>query len=49
MASELAYAEDYDLIIVDLMIPKKNGVQLIKELRMNGKMFLFLFSVLKIQ
>lgn len=23
MASELAYEEDYDLIIVDLMIPKK--------------------------
>jgi DNA-binding response OmpR family regulator len=37
MASELAYVEDYDLIIVDLMIPKKNGIRLIKELRLNGK------------
>lgn len=37
MASELAYAEDYDLIIVDLMIPKKNGMRLIKELRLNGR------------
>ena len=37
MASELAYAEEYDLIIVDLMIPKKNGLRLIKELRLNGE------------
>ncbi|MGG3450662.1 response regulator transcription factor [Domibacillus aminovorans] len=37
MACELAYAEDYDLLIVDLMIPKKNGARLIKELRLNGK------------
>jgi DNA-binding response OmpR family regulator len=37
MASELAYVEDYDLIIVDLMIPKKNGIRLIEELRLNGK------------
>jgi DNA-binding response OmpR family regulator len=36
-ASELAYAEEYDLIIVDLMIPKKNGLRLIKELRLNGE------------
>ncbi|MFF2288266.1 response regulator [Peribacillus butanolivorans] len=36
MAYELAYAEDYDLLIVDLMIPKKNGAQLIKELSLNG-------------
>ena len=36
MACELAYAEDYDLLIVDLMIPKKNGARLIKELRLNG-------------
>jgi DNA-binding response OmpR family regulator len=37
MAYELAYAEDYDLLIVDLMIPKKNGARFIKELRLNGK------------
>jgi len=37
IASELAFAEEYDLIIVDLMIPKKNGMRLIKELRLNGK------------
>lgn len=36
IAAELAYEEDYDLIIVDLMIPKKNGMRLIKELRFNG-------------
>ncbi|MFP3126686.1 response regulator transcription factor [Ectobacillus funiculus] len=36
-ASELAYEEEYDLIIVDLMIPKKNGLRLIKELRLNGE------------
>lgn len=37
MASEFAYAEEYDLIIMDLMIPKKNGLRVIKELRLNGK------------
>ncbi|WP_338450929.1 response regulator transcription factor [Niallia oryzisoli] len=36
MASELVYMEDYDLLIVDLMIPMKNGIRLIKELRLNG-------------
>ena len=37
MAYEQAYAEEYDLLIVDLMIPKKNGARLIRELRLNGK------------
>lgn len=36
IASEMAFAEDYDLLIVDLMIPKKNGARFIKELRLNG-------------
>ncbi|RAP77291.1 response regulator transcription factor [Paenibacillus montanisoli] len=36
MASELVYMEEYDLIIVDIMIPKKNGLRLIRELRSNG-------------
>ncbi|HTG70215.1 MAG TPA: response regulator transcription factor [Candidatus Udaeobacter sp.] len=35
-ASELTYLEDYDLLIVDIMIPKKNGIRLIRELRSNG-------------
>ncbi|MCP1311595.1 response regulator transcription factor [Paenibacillus tyrfis] len=35
-ASELVYIEDYDLIIVDIMIPMKNGIRLISELRSNG-------------
>ncbi|MED1469823.1 response regulator transcription factor [Bacillus salipaludis] len=36
MAYDQAFAEEYDLLIVDLMIPKKNGARLIKELRLNG-------------
>lgn len=36
MASEMVYVEDYDLLIVDIMIPKKNGIRLIREMRLNG-------------
>ena len=48
MASEFTYVEDYDLLIVDIMIPKKNGIRFIRELRSNGKTLLFSFSAPKI-
>ena len=30
----MAMANHYDLIILDIMLPKKNGMQVLKELRM---------------
>lgn len=35
--SYLARTNDYDIIILDNMLPKKNGVEIIKEIRKEGK------------
>ena len=35
---ELACATDYDVIVVDLMLPKCDGLTVVKELRQRGKM-----------
>src|SRR5262245_57655528 len=34
---EMAYAVDYDLIILDLMLPGVNGTELLQRLRRNGR------------
>src|SRR5690349_22079490 len=36
-ATMLAHVYDYDLIVLDLMLPKKNGLQLATELRREGR------------
>ena len=36
-ASSLAHLNDYDAIILDLMLPKKNGLQVATELRREGR------------
>ncbi|MEO1105502.1 MAG: response regulator transcription factor, partial [Pseudomonadota bacterium] len=37
MGSELATGNDYDVLIIDRMLPKKDGLTLINELRNTGK------------
>ena len=36
-ATTLAHVNDYDAILLDLMLPKKNGLQLASELRREGR------------
>jgi DNA-binding response OmpR family regulator len=36
-ASTLAHVNDYDAILLDLMLPKKNGLQVASELRREGR------------
>jgi len=36
-ATTLAHVYDYDLILLDLMLPKKNGLQVAAELRRDGR------------
>lgn len=36
-ASMMAHVYDYDLIVLDLMLPKKNGLQVATELRREGR------------
>jgi len=36
-AEELAFVNDYDLIILDIMLPKMNGIEICKSIRGNNK------------
>ncbi len=36
-ATMLAHVNDYDAILLDLMLPKKNGIQVATELRREGR------------
>ena len=36
-ATTLAHVNDYDAILLDLMLPKKNGLQVASELRREGR------------
>ncbi|GBD31778.1 Transcriptional regulatory protein CusR [bacterium HR33] len=36
-ATMLAHVNDYDAVLLDLMLPKKNGLQIVTELRREGK------------
>jgi two-component system OmpR family response regulator len=36
-ATMLAHADDYDIILLDLLLPKKNGFQVANELRREGR------------
>src|SRR2546428_12425085 len=36
-ATTLAHVYDYDLVVVDVMLPKKNGLQVASELRREGR------------
>lgn len=38
VASHLATSEDYDLIVLDIMLPKKDGIDVLKGLRGAGRM-----------